>query len=390
MNIALFSDTYFPEVNGVATSVMSLCNTLKSKGHKVVVVTTTGEKQTTFKNNILGIPGLELKKLYGYRAAFIYNTKAFKILKSLKLDIVHVNTEFGIGQFGHIFATKQKLPLVYTYHTMYEDYTYYANKGYFDRFSKWVIREFTRASLDRATEIIAPSSKTEIYLRSIGIDRTINIVPTGFDFTPFNIEKDESIKELKRSIGFNDDDYILLCLGRIAHEKSFDVIIEGYKNYLDSVDRKLDKTKMLFVGSGPSEESLKKLVDNYNMNDKVKFLGKVLLTDVPKYYALSDLFLNASITETQGLTFMEAMASRVVILCRYDTNLLNVINNKVTGFFFKNVDDFKYKLKEIMETDKETLDTVKENAYNSIELFSSNSFYKNIMEVYKSAIRKNW
>lgn len=390
MNIALFSDTFFPEVNGVATSVTSLFNTLNKRGHNCYVVTTTSEKNVIFKDNVIGIPGLELKKLYGYRAAFIYNSKAYKLLKSLNLDVIHINTEFGIGQFGFILAKRLKLPTVYTYHTMYEDYTYYISKGYFDRFSKWALREFSRSAMLSSTEIIVPSMKTEIYLRSIGVEKTINIVPTGFDFSRFEVEDKEEIAALRKSLGIREDQYVLLCLGRIAEEKSFDVLIDAYKIYLDNHKEDADKTLMLFVGAGPCEEDLKKQTAKLGLEHRIRFLGKVLLTEVPKYYAISDLFLNASITETQGLTFMEAMAARKVVLCRFDTNLLNVITNKVTGFFFRNEEDFQYKLIEIMNYNKNQLEEIKENAYNSIDLFSDNTFYKNVMEVYKNAIRKNW
>src|SRR5574344_186547 len=185
MNIGLFSDTFVPEINGVATSVNSLFTLLKKYGNNCYVITTGTETKVTFKDNVLRIPGLELKGLYGYRASFVYNAEAFKIIQSLKLDVIHINTEFGIGQFGFLVASKLEIPSVYTYHTMYEDYTYYATKGYFDRFSKWAIREFDKACMNRANEIISPSEKTKIYIKSIGVEKYINIVPTGFDFTRF-------------------------------------------------------------------------------------------------------------------------------------------------------------------------------------------------------------
>ena len=389
MNIALFSDTYYPEINGVATSVHSLFLLLNKMGHNCYVVTTTNSKFTTFKDKVIGIPGLTLKQLYGYRAAFIFNEKAFKLLKSLNLDVIHVNTEFGIGIFGSTVASKLDIPVVYTYHTMYEDYTYYATKGYFDRFSKWAIREISRSNIANATEIIVPSQKTEIYFRSIGIEKTINIVPTGFDFSRFKLndeEKEESLK-IKEKLGLSDKK-VLLCLGRIAQEKSFDVIIKGYKNYLDKY--KDDKTVLVFVGAGPDEENLKKLVEELNIKDRVIFVGKVKLDYVPLYYHLADYFLNASISETQGLTFMEAMAARVPILARFDNNLINVLADKETGFFFQDTDDFPDKLNEISNMKKEDLEIIKDNALKSIEPFSEEAFYKNIMGVYNRAIRRNW
>lgn len=388
MNIALFSDTFYPEVNGVATSVTSLFKLLNKMGHKCYVVTTTSEKNVTFKDNVIGIPGLELKQLYGYRLAFIFNDKAYKLLKSLNIELIHINTEFGVGQFGFTVAKRLKIPVVYTYHTMYEDYTYYVTKGYFDRFSKWTIREFSRSCMDNATEIISPSEKTEVYLRSIGVNKMVNIVPTGFDFSRFENPDLDEVEKIKKAYNLDKYDKVLLCLGRLAKEKSFDVIIEGYKSYLDNY--KDINTILLFVGAGPAEDDLIKMTKDYNIEDKIMFLGKVNLEKVPLYYALSDLFLNASISETQGLTFMEAMAAKTPILCRYDNNLVNVITNKVTGFFFEDTTDFKDKLHEVLLINDEEMKKLKENAYNSISQFSEATFYFNIMEVYKRATRKFW
>ena len=390
MNIAIFSDTYLPEINGVATSVHSLFELLKKNCHNVYVVTTNKGKDVTFIDNILRIPGLELKKLYGYRASFFYNKEAFKILKSLNLDLVHINTEFGISQFGYIAAKKLKIPSVYTYHTMYEDYTYYATKGYFDRFSKWAIREFDKSCMNRATEIISPSNKALTYIKSIGVEKYINVVPTGFDFSKFertdsNLNKTKGLKE---NLGISKDKKILLCLGRLAKEKSFDILIKGFKNYLD-VYKKNDCI-VLFVGDGPEKETLELLSIKLNLQENVKFIGKVDNQEVFKYYLISDIFLNASVSETQGLTFMEAMASHLPVLCRFDNNLVGVIDSNKTGFFFIDEIDFGEKLNYVLNLEEETLNKVKENAYNSIDCFSEKRFYINIIEVYKRALRRSW
>lgn len=389
MNIGLFSDTYIPEINGVATSVNSLYKILKKYGHNVYVITTSDKKEVTFENDIIRIPGVELKKLYGYRMAFVFNSKAFKIIKNLHLDVVHVNTEFGIGKFGFIVASRLKIASVYTYHTMYEDYTYYMTKGYFDRVSKWVIREFCKTNMVRANEIITPSEKTKVYLRSIGIESYINVVPTGFDISGFaNIDKNcEYLQTFKEKYKLSDKSKILLCLGRLAKEKSFDIVIDGYKQFKETFNY---DTKLLFVGDGPAASSLKRQAERLGLKDDVIFVGKVPQKETKYFYALADVFLNASVSETQGLTFMEAMAGGDIILCRFDNNLIGIINNKINGFFFIDADDFKYKLKEILELEEEKKKEILDNALKSIDGFGENSFYNNIIEVYTRAIRRNW
>ena len=391
MNIAIFSDTYLPEINGVAVSVNSLFTLLKKYGHNAYVVTTSSEKEISFTDGVLRIPGLELKKLYGYRASFIYNEKAFKILKGLNLDLCHINTEFGISQFGFIVASKLDIPSVYTYHTMYEDYTYYATKGYFDRFSKWAIREFDKSCMNRAKEIISPSEKTKVYIRSIGVEKYVNIIPTGFNFSRFlpTKENEEKSLEIRKEKGFKDNQKILLCLGRIAEEKSFDVIINGYADYLNTFPEDKD-TVLVFVGDGPARPELEGLVKKLGISERVVFIGKVDNSLVPYYYLMSSLFLNASISETQGLTFMEAMASNLLVLCRFDNNLVGVIDNNKTGFFFQEVSDFKDKLHYVLSLSESDKEQIRKRAFASIDRFSEKTFYDNIIEVYKRAIRRSW
>ena len=388
MNIAIFTDTYLPDINGVATSCNTLFNILRKYNHKVYVIC-PGEK-FEFNDNILRIPGLELKNLYGYRLSFIWDEQGFQILKNLDLDLVHINTDFGVGQFGMSVATKLNIPIVFTYHTMYEDYTYYWLKGFLDRFSKWAIREFEKTTMNRASEIISPSIKTMNYLRSIGVEKYINIVPTGFDFSRFekNEEHLKEVENLREELGYKKDDYIALCLGRIAHEKSYDIILKGFEKYLEKYGRK--NTYLLVVGDGPDKEELENLANELNIQDYVKFIGKVKNEDVPKYYWISDVFLNSSISETQGLTFMEAMASSIPILCRFDNSLVGIIDNKKTGFFYIDEEDLPEKLEYVKNLGKEKLDAICLKAIASIDEFSEKNFYYKILEVYNRAIRKSW
>src|SRR5574344_2146224 len=126
MRIAIFSDTYSPEINGVATSTSNLHTILNRMGHLCITVTTNPySKETIFENNVIRVPGVELKKLYNYRMASIFNPQAMKILDRFNIEVIHIQTEAGVGIFGKLYSKMRKIPYVYTYHTMYDDYTYY-------------------------------------------------------------------------------------------------------------------------------------------------------------------------------------------------------------------------------------------------------------------------
>ena len=150
------------------------------------------------------------------------------------------------------------------------------------------------------------------------------------------------------------------------------------------------KTKLLFVGACPALDELKDFSSKLNLNDNIIFVGKVNQDETQYYYRTAEVFLNASTSETQGLTFMEAMASNLLVLCRFDNSLLGVINNNVNGFFYIDEDDFKDKLNSVLNLDKEKVEKIKSNALSSIDKFSDKTFYSNIIEVYNRARRRSW
>ncbi|MBO4540915.1 MAG: glycosyltransferase, partial [Bacilli bacterium] len=187
MNVVLFTDTYLPEINGVATSLFNLRKTLVEHGTNVLVVSSGGPdvEKMEYKDGIIRIAGFEAMKGYDYHIATFYNQKAFEIVRDFKPDLIHSNHDGPIGQFGFICAQRLNLPIVYTYHTMYEDYTHYVTKGHFDIFAKKIVRGYINLKSVQADEFIAPSEKIKNYFRSIGVDKYINVVPTGIDFQKF-------------------------------------------------------------------------------------------------------------------------------------------------------------------------------------------------------------
>lgn len=390
MRIGLFSDTYPPEINGVATATKTLHDAFVKNGHEVFVVTTNPfSKKVEYKDNILRIPGITLKKLYSYNIAGFINPKATKIIKKLRLDIIHVQTEAGIGIYGRLLAGKFKIPLVYTYHTMYVDYTYYITKGVLDPAAKGIVKKLSKTVTSNVTEVTTPSYKTKNALREYGVNRYINVIPNGLNLDMFeekNIDM-EFIKQIKDKYHLHDK-YILLSLGRIAKEKAIDVLLKGYKTFLNNPS--INNSVLLIVGDGPDRENLEKLTFELGISKNVIFVGKVPYEQVPCFYYLSNLYLSASTSETQGLTFIEAIAAKTLVLCRYDENLEDVIKEGKTGFFFNDNDSFNAKLKSILSMDLQEQKNIIEKAYQENKRYSIDTFYDRMFEVYNRATRKMW
>ena len=390
MKIAFFSDTYPPEINGVATATKTLFDAFKKNGHDVFVVTTNPfSKKVEYKDNVLRIPGITLKWLYSYNMAGFINPKATKIIKKWSLDIIHVQTEAGIGIYGRLLASKLKIPLVYTYHTMYVDYTYYVTKGVLDPAAKGIVKKWTKSVSSSVTEMTTPSLKTKNALREYGVDRYINVIPNGIDLEMFeerNIDKN-FIKEFKEKNKI-EDKYILLSLGRVAKEKAIDVLLEGYATFLKNSTN--DNTVLLIVGHGPDRNRLENLAFELGISKNVIFVGKVPHEQVPYFYFMSNLYISASTSETQGLTFIEAIAAKTLVLCRFDENLEDVIKEGKTGFFFSDNKSFNQKLISILKMNEEEQNRIIQQAYEQNQKYSIDTFYDRMYEVYKRAIRKNW
>lgn len=389
MRIAMFSDTFVPDTNGVAVSTYNLFKALNEKGHQCFVVTSNPfSKEVVFKDNVLRIPGVEMKNLYGYHFA-APNTKAWRILRKLKIDVVHIQSEAGMGIFGKGFARTEKIPYVYTYHTMYEDYTYYATKGRMETFAKSIIRRFSRWQAESADEFISPSEKTKVSLREYGVNRYINIIPTGVDFSKFKANKDneEFLRNYAKEHNL-DQTYNLVYVGRVAKEKSIDVIIAGYAKYI--LNNEKHGTKLVIVGGGPAIPELEEYATKLGIKDDVHFVGKVLPEDIGKYYHLGEIFVSASISETQGLTFMEAMAAERILLCRFDEGLVNVIKNGESGYFFNNEEDFGTMVDKIRALKPKEIRAIKDYANEIVDEYSNERFVARCLHVYERALRNSW
>ena len=391
MNIALFTDTYPPFINGVSTSCYNLATVLRKHGHRVIVVTPRHDNgKLEFVNDVIYMPGLELKKLYGYRLTKFFDKKVMSMLKEFNIDLIHNQTDVTVGMFARRAAKILNVPIVYTYHTSYEDYTYYATKGMMDRVAKKVVRAYSRSIGRNATEFITPSQKTKDYMRNVGHDIYVNVIPSGIDLSMFkrNPEEQERIDAFKKEHNIGKDTKVILLLGRVAKEKSMDVSISNFAAFLKKHPDA--NVKMFVVGDGPARGELELLAHEKNIASKIDFIGFVPANDVPFYYHLADIYSSASVTETQGLTFNEAMAAGTIILARYDDNLTNVITDSRTGFFFTDESSFIEKLERIFALSDKEKQTIIDEALRVVDEYSIEKFYENIIVVYERALKKYW
>lgn len=388
MRIGIFTETYTPYISGLVTSEVMLKKALEKLGHEVYVVTANLESfhyEYDKEEKVLRIPGIPTG-IYDSRLTAVYPIKAVNKIKSWNLDIIHSQTEFAIGTFARLLAFQFNIPLVHTYHTMYEDYVHYITKGYFDKSSKKIVEYLTLFYCDKtASELIVPTKKTyDLFKQKYQVDRNIHIIPTGIELDRFYVENIDmkKLKSIQNKLGLKKDDFIAIFIGRLAQEKNIVYLLDVIRDLLP----KCPKLKLLMVGDGPDYERYQELIKEYGIEDHVVMTGKVEWEDVPYYYHLSNIFLTASTTETQGLTVIEAMASSVPPICIDDESFRNVVVDDLSGRIFKTKRECKRIILKLYNNPEE-VQRLSNQARINVERFSSRFFAESVLKVYEYAIK---
>ena len=389
MRIGIFTEVYSPYVSGVVTSVLMLRKSLQDLGHEVYVVTINMDKMKydyDEKEKVLRVPGIESGIYDNLMVSPIYPVKSVKMIKKWKLDIIHTHTEGSMGVYGRLIAKQFNIPVVHTYHTMYEDYMYLVTKGLFDKPARRVLKYLTLFYCDKTvSELIVPTKKTyDLFKIKYGMERDVNIIPTGIDTDRFNSKNfnKKEILALRKSLGINENDFVLLLVSRISEEqKNIKFLIDCQKQ----LNKKHKDIKLLVVGDGPDLEYFKKMCVGDN---NIIFTGMVPWLDVAKYYQLGNVFVTASKTETQGLTVIEGMAASLPVVCMNDDSFKIVVIEDYNGLFFDNKKGYIKDVLNLYDNRSKYL-TMSRQALSSSEQFSVKFYGQRMLDVYKKAISNN-
>jgi 1,2-diacylglycerol 3-alpha-glucosyltransferase len=381
MNIGIFTDMYYPQISGVVTSIRMLEKELNKLGHKVYIFTTTDPGAKIASPRVFRLPSMPLAFLKTHRMAFFYPPKLIINVKKFKLDIVHTQTEFPLGFFGKLVSELYRIPMVHTYHTMYEDYTHYIANGHL--LTPKFAQQFSRVFCNRARVVVAPAEKTLRYLKEIGVARPIHLIPTGLDFAPFAPERfgQDELDTLRREFNLSPMDSIVLTVGRVAKEKSVDVLID----MMPELRTQIPKAKLLIVGDGPLREALAEQAHSLGVADAVIFAGYRPWEEIGRFYRLADVFVTASTSETQGLTYIEAMAARLPVAVIKDPSFEGLVRHGETGYMFEHNNEAAQTVAYALTHPKETKEAAA-RAYEAIAPLSAETFAKRLESLYMSLL----
>lgn len=380
MKILLTTDTYFPMINGVVISTNNLYKELKNKGHEVKIMTLSHTDDERIEGDIYYLKSIKVNIYPDARIKAPFHNKLVKEIIKWQPDIVHSQTEFSTMMVAKHIVNKLNIPQIHTYHTMYEDYLNYLFGGRI--LKKSTAAKLTKMLLNTIDGVIAPTDKTREALINYGINSEVNVVPTGIDLNRFqrNITDEEKDQLISR-LGLEKDDKIMVYVGRVAQEKNIEEIISLFPEVVG----KVKNAKLLIVGGGPHLQLLKQQVSEKGLDKHVIFTGMVEPNEVYKYYKIGDVFVTASTSETQGLTYLEALSSGCPVVCKYDNCVEGVIIQGKNGFSYGNGWEFgEYASKVLLS--ENLREKMSMEAKSKAKEYSSVTFANSIFDVYNKTL----
>lgn len=382
MKILIATDWYKPIVNGVVTSVTNLESELLAKGHDVRILTLSNSLRSRKDGNVYYIKSVPADKLYpGARASIYLFGELYDDILKWSPDIIHTQAEFTTFMFAKRIVKALGIPHVHTYHTVYEDYTHYFSIN--EQIGKRTVAYLSRRLLDALDEVIVPTVKVKELLEGYGVIPRISVIPSGIQLDSFYQKTDEKEQaELKKKLGIEPDKKVLVYVGRLAKEKNLDELLEFFKAL------KRDDMILLITGIGPYRDRLAELADEMDLSDKVRFVGLVEPITLHKYYKLGHIFVSCSTSETQGLTYIEALACGVPPICRRDLALEGVIIDGINGYQYDTFEEFKLRVEELLSDDIKRLEMSGRAIENSLG-YSTMIFADRVEELYSRVLNKH-
>lgn len=375
MKVLITTDSYLPTISGVVTSVANLMVGLEKKDIDIRVLTLSHTSESHCEGNIYFIGSRETNIYPDIRASFSLRDSLLDELMDWKPDIIHTQCEFFTFTYAKKIAKFCNCPIVHTFHTFYEDVVSYVLPFSFG--SKFVAPVMSRR-LKGVSVVIAPTSKAKEYLERSGITSEIQIVPSGIDLKGFSRELSASQRKMLISeLGFPEGAQIVGSVGRLAHEKNYEEVIEAFK----VLHKKDSNLYLLLVGDGPHRNDLEEYSKELGVFKYIRFAGRVDVDQTYKYYKLMDVFVSASSFETQGLTYIEALASGTPVVARKDDAIVDVITDGENGYQYVTVEEMVEKISSLL-LDSSKLKRFRENALESSQKYNNTVFGEKVYSIY--------
>lgn len=381
MRVALFTETYLPHINGVVTHVKILKEGLEKLGHQVLVVTADYDTHQHFiQDNVLHCPARQMRRFYNFAAAAPISERRLKFIRDFNPDIIHIHNEFGIGISGVFAAKILHKPLVYTLHTMYDEYIYYvAPRGLVPAVRKFSHR-YIRLLARSASSLTGPSKKCAEYFKHAGVTKDVNVIPNSVEldaFNPANIS-DEHKKAFREKYSIGEEQMICCFVGRLGREKSVDVVLDNWAKCITPEDN----IHLVVIGDGPCKQELEEQTRRLNILNMVTFTGAIQHDELPPCLASCDLYITASLSDTNSISMLEGMATGLPVLQRLDPLNADQVREGINGYVFDSAESMSQKLRYVKNKSPEELDILKKSVIASVKRSGAEDLANYMLTVY--------
>jgi 1,2-diacylglycerol 3-alpha-glucosyltransferase len=376
MNVALFTNTYKPTINGVVNCIALIKQGLAKRGHRAYVFAPAFNRYRDEEEDVYRYPSLNLAAKVNYPVAIPFSASISAQIPKLNLDIIHSHHPFLLGKVGATWAKRLNLPLIFTFHTQYEQYAHYIPlpRSLVRSISRALVTGYTR----QCSYIITPGTSIVQLLDSYGIRENVYHMPNAIDLERFSSPPRE---EIRTRYGIQDDEMLLIYVGRMAVEKNLGFMLQAF-----AMIRGKAPARLMIMGEGPELENLKGQTRSLNLEKSVIFTGGIDYREIVPYYGAADIFIMTSTTEVKPLALLEAMASGLPVVAVAAHGSSDTIIDGENGYLTEeNLAQFTEKVLFLM-THGDTLLSMREKARDKARGYSIDSTTEKLVELYQRAL----
>lgn len=387
MRIAIFTDTFLPQVNGVVRSIVTTANVLAKHGHSIAIFTVNAEKLTK---------KIKAKELDERVQVYPFSSFALPTYKELQVriptfvpslfevyrfnpDLIHSHTTFGIGWEAVMSANFLNIPLVGTHHGFLAEFLKHVKLDY--RIMKPLARRYLSFYYNRCDAVISPSEALVKELMQYKLRRPVHVLSNPVDLKYFSVNKTK--ESLRKKFHFNKP--TIIHFGRLSYEKSTDLVLRAFAQILNwGIDARL-----VIIGDGPERGKLEAVGKKLNIDKSVEFTGILRDNDLTERIAAGDFFVSASTIETQGLVFLEAMALGLPVIGVNVGGVPEYVDNGKSGFIVEpgNVKAIAEAMKKFIDH-PELRESFGQNAKESVKKYDADAIVEKIEGIYKGLLAK--
>jgi len=378
LKIGVFTDSYRPYTSGVVRSIDTFTSELKAMGHDVYIFAPSYPRYREEENRVFRFASIPAPTNPEFSLALPFSLQLRPTISRWRPDIIHVHSPFLLGRVGARYARQLGVPLVFTFHTLYDQYVHYV--PFAREVTRELTRRFCRDFCNQCDLVVVPTGIIGEHLKKMGVRTPVKKIPTGINLEEFSGGNKQWLRD---RYAVRPEEKILLFVGRLGREKNVEFLLHVFA----AVQKDMPQTRLIIVGSGPEEETLKKQTVELGLGDRVIFTGALPRAEVVHCYCGADVFVFGSQTETQGLVLAEAKAAGLPVVAVRAFGAVEMVDDGEDGFLtdIGDRESFRHYV-ELLLTDRELHERMSRRALDNVRALSSNRCARALLAAFQDLL----